>query len=173
MSAVVQVVASDKEDPNDGTARVWFDGDVLLGDTFGMDSSLEGEDHFPAHSYLHVTALDGTPLMEVEFHTSCSQPLCAGNQFGSHQVRGCLGEHEDDSGDPYCTIDDVSECACGNDPPNAGCENSTGGRLQIFGSASVFTDDLSLITSQLPANQSAVAVRNYNLSNALSVTFLP
>ena len=88
----VRIRASDKEDPEDGTAKVWFDDTVALGGTFDADAFSAGEASLANTTFIHVFDLDDNLLQTVEFHTSCSQPLYNGNQFGSALLIGCVGE---------------------------------------------------------------------------------
>jgi len=80
---LVHIKATDKSNPNDNKAKIWFEGDVALGETFAMDSLNGGENHFKADTFVHITAPGGGVLQTVRFHTSCSQPLNVGDQFGS------------------------------------------------------------------------------------------
>lgn len=75
----VQILASDKSNPSDGKAKVWFDGLVDLNNAFSIKASNTGQSHFSADTYLHV----GASLQLIKMHTSCSVPLNAGDQFGS------------------------------------------------------------------------------------------
>jgi hypothetical protein len=69
---------------NDNGDRVWFDGIVSLGGEFTLDSASAGESKLENATFVDVFDVDtGALLQSVEFHTSCSQPLFAGDQFGS------------------------------------------------------------------------------------------
>ena len=69
---------------NDSKAKVWFSGTVSLGGSFTIDATAEGENKLKANTVLHIfEAGTSNVLQEIEFHTSCSQPLEVGNQFGS------------------------------------------------------------------------------------------
>ncbi len=83
LPATVRIVASDKENPDDTRAKTWFDGTVALNGTFGIDATNAGANRLKANTWVHIYALDGTLLQSVKFHTSCSQPLELGDQFGS------------------------------------------------------------------------------------------
>ena len=84
----VFIRASDKSDPNDTNATVHFSGVVLLNGTFDMDATAAVDTTF-----VHIFSEDGNTLLQtVEFHTSCSQPLRHGDQFGSVKLVGYVGE---------------------------------------------------------------------------------
>jgi len=94
LGGTVFIRASDKEDPNAGDAKVWFEGDVNLDDEYVIDAEAAGESKLKAKTYLHLYDMEGgTLLQQVEFHTSCSQPLFLGNQFGASLLVDCEGEN--------------------------------------------------------------------------------
>lgn len=88
----VAIRASDKEDPNDDRAKVWFSGTVNLDEQFDIDAQNAGKDKLKAKTWVHIFDLDGNLLQTVKFHTSCSQPLFEGDEFGSVKVVGCTPE---------------------------------------------------------------------------------
>jgi hypothetical protein len=90
----VFIRASDKEDPNDSSAKVWFEGPVALNGMFELNALSAGENKLKSDTWVHVFDVSGNLLQVVKFHTSCSQPLVVGNQFGSVVVEYCVGEHE-------------------------------------------------------------------------------
>jgi len=103
----VRIRASDKADPNDSRANVWFDGPVALSATFDVDAALAGETQLKSNTFIHVFD-DNTDMLlqSIKFHTSCSQPLVAGNQFGStlvvtccDQVESCVVEEDECEGE--------------------------------------------------------------------------
>ncbi len=153
---MVHIQATDHEDPNTthSHTKIWFEGDVALGTTFYLDAANAGDNKLKAKTFLHITDLSGAPLQEIEFHTSCSQPLSFGDRFGSVEVMGCQGENEPDPPVTLCTGDEGT-CPCGNSYPGAGCMNSSGaGALITFtGSTSVALDDFTITASQQPATQ--------------------
>ena len=57
-----------------------FDGVVALGGTFAVE---DGGSPLTADTTIHVFDLSGNLLQTVTFHTSCSEPLGEGDQFGS------------------------------------------------------------------------------------------
>ena len=86
----VFIIASSKVDPNDSTAKIFFSGTVTLGSTFEIDSNNAGSSKLDSRTFVLVysDATQNTLLQSIEFHTSCSQPLFLGDQFGSVQVVG-------------------------------------------------------------------------------------
>ena len=79
----VRIRATDKENPFDSKAKVWFDDDVALNELFGIDATNAGEIKLKAATFVTIWGGTGTVLQTLEFHTSCSQPLNVGDQFGS------------------------------------------------------------------------------------------
>jgi len=80
----VFIRASDKETPDDSKANVWFEGLVDRNDTFYIDAANAGEDQLKSNTWVHIYGSRGGRLLQkVNFHTSCSQPLAVGDQFGS------------------------------------------------------------------------------------------
>jgi hypothetical protein len=88
----VRILASSKSDPANKKAKVWFNGTVTLGDTFDIDAGNAGASRLAGDTYVFVYKLDGTLLQSVRFHTSCSQPLRIGDQFGSLEIVGFVSE---------------------------------------------------------------------------------
>jgi len=87
----VYIIANDKADPNDSKAKVWFDGIVTLNSTFDINAANGGEKHLKADTYVHIFDESGTVLLQsIKFHTSCSQPLSLGDQFGSLVLVGFI-----------------------------------------------------------------------------------
>jgi hypothetical protein len=80
----VFIRASDKEKPDDSKAKVWFEGPVDLNDTFDIDATNAGEDKLKSNTWVLIfDSRGGKLLQKINFHTSCSQPLAVGDQFGS------------------------------------------------------------------------------------------
>ncbi len=78
----VHIIASDKADLSDPKTNVWFNGVVNLGDLFPIDATVAGQAKLKANTY--VTIQNGSGVLQtLMFHTSCSQPLNVGDQFGS------------------------------------------------------------------------------------------
>jgi hypothetical protein len=79
----VQIVAMNK----DGKL-VWFNGIVSLGETFWIDSKGIGKSTLEADTRIEIYDLAGKSLQSLKAHTSCSQPLNIGDQFGSLELIG-------------------------------------------------------------------------------------
>ena len=63
--------------------QVYFENDVLAGDSFVVDASVAGLNNLKANTYVEISDQNGNVLQAISFHTSCSQPLAVGNIFGS------------------------------------------------------------------------------------------
>jgi hypothetical protein len=63
--------------------RVYFDGIVDVGGVFTIDGEGNPSGKVPPNSHVEITDLEGQLLQDITFHTSCSQPLDVGDQFGS------------------------------------------------------------------------------------------
>ena len=65
----------------------WFFGPVDPGDPFVIDATnVSGKTKLASQTFVTITEIgtdDLNVLQEIEFHTSCSQPLFASDQFGS------------------------------------------------------------------------------------------
>ena len=82
----VYIVASEKED---GDGDIWFAGTVNLNETFTLSSAAAGEDDFPSNTFVTIYASQGgAVLQEINFHTSCSQPIGQGDQYGASRIEG-------------------------------------------------------------------------------------
>jgi len=79
----VRIIVTDKEQPFHHKAKVLFDGVVALDETFDIDAHNAGADRLNANTYVSIFDLQGGLLQTIKFHTSCSQPLNIGDQFGS------------------------------------------------------------------------------------------
>jgi uncharacterized repeat protein (TIGR01451 family) len=92
-SPSVYIIANDNSNPASG--RIWFTGTVLLNGTFLIDALNAGENKLRSDTYIHIfTQQGGTLLQRVHFHTSCSQPVVPGDQWGASmllQVYGATG----------------------------------------------------------------------------------
>lgn len=79
----VMIKVTDKTDPDDSRAMVFFDGGpIAVGDTFDIDASFAGADKLKSNTVVHIYQ-NGAVVQTVRFHTSCSRPLSVGDQFGS------------------------------------------------------------------------------------------
>lgn len=83
LQPTVRILITDKSNPTDSKAKKWFDGTVNLGDLFEMKANNGGASSFASDSYYFIYSTTGQLLQSGKFHTSCSQPLMVGNQFGS------------------------------------------------------------------------------------------
>ena len=79
----VLIIASEKEN---GGGKVYFNGQVNLGETFVIDAKLAGDSELRAETYVTIYDLNGNVLQSIKFHTSCSQPLALGDQFGAIEL---------------------------------------------------------------------------------------
>jgi len=65
-------------------SRVYFDGIVSLGDTFvELGSAGFKNGKVPPNTRVQIFDMAGQLLQDSSFHTSCSQPLQVGDQFGA------------------------------------------------------------------------------------------
>ena len=81
------IVANDKADPDEG--KIWFTGTVALDSTFDIDATNANDDDLSSNTFVHIFDMEGGSLLQtVKFHTSCSQPLSLGDQFGSLLLEG-------------------------------------------------------------------------------------
>ncbi len=90
----VRILANDKEKPFDPKAKVWFDGQVTLDTdtTFSIVAANAGVNKLKANTVVHIFNQGGEVVQTVTFHTSCSQPLNVGDQFGSLILRTFVPE---------------------------------------------------------------------------------
>ena len=86
----VFIVVSDKLDLNNDKNRIWFLGTVNLDGTFDIDADNAGKTTLSGKTFVQFFADDSMNILlqAVEFHTSCSQPLFIGDQFGGVQLTG-------------------------------------------------------------------------------------
>ncbi|MCB0707061.1 MAG: T9SS type A sorting domain-containing protein [Saprospiraceae bacterium] len=86
MDPSVYIIANDDADPNDNDF-VWFSGVVAIGDIYVIDAANAGETKLKSKTFIHIFASQGGSLLQsVEFHTSCSQPLSADDQYGANEL---------------------------------------------------------------------------------------
>jgi hypothetical protein len=99
MAALVRIRGSDKSSPTDSTAKVWFDGLVGLGELFNLNAANAGQGRLGTDTWIHIIVPNTSPptvLQTIKFHTSCSQPLFTGDQFGAALLVNCVGENQPD-----------------------------------------------------------------------------
>lgn len=91
--ADAHIRATDRKNPNDTGGKIWFEGDVNVGEQFIIDANNAGKSKLKSKTYIHVfDQTTGDLLQTLKFHTSCSQPLFVGDQFGSIVIDGCTPE---------------------------------------------------------------------------------
>lgn len=93
------VLVTDKSNPFDSKAKIFFSDVVAVGDEFTAYSADGGESTFKADTYVHF--FDDNPfdnlgsnelLQSVKYHTSCSQPINVGDVIGDATLVGYVGE---------------------------------------------------------------------------------
>ena len=92
MATPVRILSSNDPDPFNAGAFVWFDGTVELNATFEIDATRAGMTRLTGETWVHVLTAENAVLHSVRFHTSCSQPLHLGDQFGSVVLRAFIPE---------------------------------------------------------------------------------
>jgi len=127
----VEIIAS-----NTSGSNVYFQGIVDLGGAFDMDAANAGRDRLESATRVQVFRIaDGALLQDIEFHTSCSQPLFRGDQFGSLIITDCSTESggtvidECDDGKPAMIVmnytgDDCGATSHAQDPNKVSCNGS-------------------------------------------------
>ncbi|MGB5581901.1 MAG: Ig-like domain-containing protein, partial [Woeseia sp.] len=98
-SGTVVIRATNKEDDDADSAKVYYEGTVSEGADFTISAANAGEVDLGSKTFIHIYALNGTLLQTIELHTSCSAPLIEGERFGSLM----LGDAETNAEDPICT----------------------------------------------------------------------
>jgi len=88
----VRIVAASRADIDDPKAKIYFDGEVNLGETFAIDALLAGRSKLGSQTYVQIFAETGEFLGSARFHTSLSQPLVLGDQFGAIRLVGFIGD---------------------------------------------------------------------------------
>jgi hypothetical protein len=118
-AATVRIVMSEKAN---GSGKVYFNGTVQLNAFFTAKASNAGENKLKAETYYTVYSTSGGVLQSGKFHTSCSQPLISGNQFGSLKLISIVGEKGEFCGPPIPeTCNEICDAGrIGNDEEN--CE---------------------------------------------------
>ena len=91
----VRIRVTDKSAPFHHKARVWFDGEVNLYDTFVIDATqCQGdncsgtETRLGGDIWIYIMDHSDNILQAVKFHSSCSQEMYYGDQFGSLRLLG-------------------------------------------------------------------------------------
>jgi hypothetical protein len=64
--------------------RIYADvSGVMVGDAVVADAANAGSNHLHSVTWVRIYEAGGTLIEEIMFHTSCSEPLAVGDQFGS------------------------------------------------------------------------------------------
>lgn len=84
---VVRILITNNSSPTSTSALVWFDGTVNLGQMFAMSAANAGQTKMGTDSFAYVY-VGGQLVQSIKFHTSCSQPLLRGDQYGSLRLEG-------------------------------------------------------------------------------------
>lgn len=93
----VQIIVSDKSDLSNSKTKIFFNDTVNLNEDFTVDSKENPQGgEFKGNTYLFVFDLEGNLIQFVGFHTSCSEPIRIGDQFGSIQIVGAQEGGDDD-----------------------------------------------------------------------------
>lgn len=101
VAPIVRIRASDSTNPTSTGARVWFDGFVSLHQQFEITALHGGRPSLGGRTVLHVFDASGSALLQqVEFDTSCSEPISLGDRFGSLRLDG-ISTSEDRN---YCAL---------------------------------------------------------------------
>lgn len=103
----VRIRASDKSSPTDSSAKVWFDGTVQLDEAFTALSWNGNVSKLTNDTWFHVFNSAGTLLQTIKVHTSCSQPIIFGDQYGSLRLEAFSSEGN---------CQNPNECAAGRKP---------------------------------------------------------
>ena len=148
-----RIRVSDNSNPAAGSARVFHDATVEVGELYYADAIAAGADELGHATFIHVFDAAGNVIQQVQFESHCHGELLVGDNFGGHIIVGAVGREEADAGCSYC-IANRGDCPCGNEDPDGGCANSTGlgAKLRTRGTASVTSDDLQVVATQLPTN---------------------
>lgn len=96
----VRIIASSKADPFHRKNKVWFNGEVSLGSgaTFELDATncqgnaCRNETRLGGQTYISIFDTNGSSLQQISVHTSCSEPLNFGDEFGGVRLKGLTPE---------------------------------------------------------------------------------
>ncbi|MBC8479795.1 MAG: hypothetical protein H8D46_04970 [FCB group bacterium] len=91
----VHVLVTNKNNPDNNKAKVWFDGIVYLDSTFEISAANAGSSKLDKGTYAYIYNVGDSLLLQgIGFHTSCTQPLYYGEQFGSLMVTGFIDDND-------------------------------------------------------------------------------
>jgi hypothetical protein len=86
----VYIKVTDKDQLGHRREKVFFEGPVSAGGSFTMSAANAGASKIPGDTRIWVLDASGTTVLQkVKLHTSCSQPLISGEQFGSLVLESC------------------------------------------------------------------------------------
>jgi len=88
----VRIVASSKPNVDDSKAKIYFDSQVNLDEMFAAEAMIAGKTKLKNEIFLTIFDLEGQVLGTAQFHTSMSQPLVLGDQFGAIRLVGFVGD---------------------------------------------------------------------------------
>jgi len=116
----VFIIVSDKNNPFHRRARWWFAGDVSIGEEFTVDAASAGANRLKGNTYVFIYDRNDSLIQSVEFHTSCSEPLQPGDQFGAVQLVGFSSEDKA-TADLVEPLDgELPKMGCGGSGPAGG-----------------------------------------------------
>ncbi len=102
------IVASSKPDPGDKGYKEWFAGFVNIGEEYVIDAATGGESHLKNTTFVSIFRQPGGERCQLaEFHTSCSQDLFTGDQFGASILLDCTHEEDPCDGDGKFNCKDI------------------------------------------------------------------
>lgn len=96
LAGPVYIIATDKDDPYNRKAHIWFQGTANIGETFEVSAiGVNKDDKLKGNTLIFIydadPSLGGTLIQSIEFHTSCSQTLNSGDQFGAVELVDFVG----------------------------------------------------------------------------------
>ncbi len=106
--ATARIIVTQEKNLGDALVEpAYFDGIIAAGATLDATAAAGGESTFKSDTYVYVLDPDTNGLIqEIEFHTSCSQPLDLGDEFGAIKVIECSGESGIITDDSCCEAAD-------------------------------------------------------------------
>lgn len=132
----VYIIVNNKDSAENDQAKIWFEGSVDMNGRFTALASNGGETRFTSDTRVHVfDQQGGTRIQYIKFHTSCSQPLNIGDQFGSLRLVGLDTTESDpfEAGpqcfqEPFCgdgiiQTREGEQCDDGNNSSGDGCSS--------------------------------------------------
>lgn len=109
--AAVYIIANNDASPTSGD--IWFSGLVQLDSQFTIDATSGNATRLSSNTVLHIyNQQGGTLIQTINFHTSCSQPLLIGDQWGSLKLIGMLSETSQSCGNPDNPPSEERESCC-------------------------------------------------------------